>query len=135
MKTRKVTRYYCDHCKKSGGSAYHMRRHEAGCTANPDRVCGMCAASGERHSPAVADMIANLAPHVRHDVIDEIDADALRIECQGCPACALAVVRQAGWIITGEWSWEAERKAFWKSVNEAREGYLPGPTGTIFGSD
>ena len=39
-------RYYRDFCKKSGGSAYHMRRHESACTANPNRQCGMCDGGG-----------------------------------------------------------------------------------------
>lgn len=46
MRTKKVNRYFCDFCKRSGGSAYHMRRHEVGCTANPERECGMCEPGG-----------------------------------------------------------------------------------------
>lgn len=42
MKKVKRWRYYCDHCKKSGGSGGHMKNHEEICTANPDRKCGFC---------------------------------------------------------------------------------------------
>lgn len=42
MKTKKVNRYYCDYCGKSGGAAGHMRRHEERCMLNPQRICGMC---------------------------------------------------------------------------------------------
>ena len=42
MKAKKVWRYYCEYCKKSGCSKYWMRRHEERCTLNPNRICGYC---------------------------------------------------------------------------------------------
>ena len=42
MKTKLRQRHYCDFCKKSGGSRYHMERHEKYCTMNPKRECRMC---------------------------------------------------------------------------------------------
>ena len=37
MKAIKKWRYYCDHCKKSGASSFHMAAHERSCTLNPLR--------------------------------------------------------------------------------------------------
>ena len=42
MRIKRVNRYYCDFCKKSGCSKFHLQQHESSCTANPDRVCRMC---------------------------------------------------------------------------------------------
>lgn len=44
MRAMKRWRYYCDHCRKVGGSRSAMEKHERGCTANPARICGVCAA-------------------------------------------------------------------------------------------
>lgn len=41
MKKHLRWRYTCEFFGKTGGSAYHIGKHERGCTANPDRVCGM----------------------------------------------------------------------------------------------
>ena len=35
MRTAMRPRYYCDHCNKGNGSPSAMRRHERGCTLNP----------------------------------------------------------------------------------------------------
>lgn len=51
MITKLRPRYYCEHCKKSGGRKDVIARHEAGCTANPSRVCGCCRLAGmKQHS-------------------------------------------------------------------------------------
>lgn len=42
MRTKKVNRYWCDHCNKAGLSASAMTRHEAHCTLNPARNCRVC---------------------------------------------------------------------------------------------
>ena len=42
MRIKRVNRYYCDFCSKSGCSAGHMKSHESHCTMNPNRRCKMC---------------------------------------------------------------------------------------------
>lgn len=42
MRTKKVNRYWCDHCNKAGLSAGSMAKHEAHCTLNPARNCRVC---------------------------------------------------------------------------------------------
>lgn len=91
MKTKRVNRYYCDHCKKSGCSAYHIRVHEASCTANPERVCRMC----EFKSPLSA-MISILRQPGTTTADWKQKMIAVREEAENCPACILAAIRQSG---------------------------------------
>ena len=116
MKTKKVNRYYCDHCNKGGGSAGHMRRHEERCTLNPQRVCGMCRFDefDERDPKPLAELVALLPDPEKHrtscyevgeggrgsytgltEAIKLIWADFEKAADE-CPACMLAAIRQAG---------------------------------------
>lgn len=141
MRVRKVNRYYCDFCKKAGGSAYHIRLHEAACTANPNRECGMCEIGG--CDPKPLEELITLLPdghkYLRrieaavtletqgiHDEADEAVAAALstlREAADGCPACMLAALRQSGCARFSEFSWQDERDKFLTEANnnEARE--------------
>lgn len=51
MRRVKRWRYYCDFCKKVGGSAGHMKTHELHCTGNPDRICRMCKLANLEQKP------------------------------------------------------------------------------------
>lgn len=42
MKSKKVTRYWCDHCNKGGLQRHSMEKHERHCTLNPARACRVC---------------------------------------------------------------------------------------------
>ena len=124
MKTKMRPRYYCDHCGKGNGSPSYMRRHESGCTLNPNRVCKMCI---EEQAP-MADLIA---------VLDEHGFDAMCEAANHCPACILSVLRplnavdaELGPITLGpqdgrqDWSYAKARESWWADVNQARdEGY------------
>lgn len=106
---RKVLRfrYYCEFCKKAGGSAGHMKKHEARCTANPARECGMCAFS-EQHVQQEMSALVALAAEARVAFVAALDANAdalpwdgvvanldeLRKATGGCPACILAALVQ-----------------------------------------
>lgn len=126
MKMVMRPRYYCDFCKKKGGSAWHIRTHEANCTNNPSRGCRMCAAQGK---PQVS--LQALVALTR-------DIPALRKAANGCPACMLAAIRQTKWTQTviednpglacgweeipehvRNWSFQDEATAFWARVNES----------------
>jgi len=52
--TKRVNRYYCEYCGKSGCAGGHMRNHEQHCTKNPNRVCGMCAIAQQQQAPMEA---------------------------------------------------------------------------------
>jgi len=105
MRRAQRWRYFCDFCDKVGGSAFHMRRHEAACTANPHRACGYCGAMRP-----VAELVALLVAHAPDW---HAGMAALRLEARGCPGCILAATRQTHAIHPGsETSWEAENREY-----------------------
>lgn len=84
MKQVKRWRYYCEFCKKAGGVARHIEKHEKRCTANPNRECGVCPLMEESQTP-MADLQAALI----------VGYKELREAANNCPACILAALRQA----------------------------------------
>lgn len=98
MKQKQVWRYYCDHCKKAGGSKHHLQDHEKSCTKNPDRVCNFCLFLGEKQKP-ISKLLASIPVEMlQGDELGSVDVPAsLRDAANGCPACILAALRQS-WI-------------------------------------
>ena len=139
MTKRKVWRYYCEFCKRSGCSGGHIAMHEKSCTANPNRVCGFCTRVGENQAP-IPELIAALMSHG-----DDLDAGikALRELANACPGCMLAAIRQSGVqkasVVTGQPGFEyeehlhvpfdfrAECASWWRDTNGAEVGYDGGP--------
>ena len=81
-------RYYCDFCDKGNGSPSAMKRHERGCTLNPQRVCGMCKMIADSGGPEPAPP--------RDDLVRVMDEHGFVSMCElahGCPACILSAVR------------------------------------------
>ena len=135
MRTVMRPRYYCDHCKKGNGSPSAMKRHEAGCTLNLQRVCGMCAKLHDNGGPM-------LAPP-RDELLRLLDADgfkAMREAANDCPACILAALRTRNvksefgpYTVPGpedgrnEWSYTAAKAEYWRNYNDAQvERTYPG---------
>lgn len=104
MKTVIKPVYYCDHCKKRGLSKGHMRNHEARCTANPDRYCGLC-----KTKQPLREIVDKLK--ARFILTEGVDAmgfpefgvywknepvtlQEIRDLVDNCPNCILAVLRQ-----------------------------------------
>ncbi len=85
MKIVKKNVYYCEFCDKHGLSSYHIRKHERGCTKNPDRKCGFCGAEG---IPTKYKIVG-----VHNNEWDGV-SDVLTVEGGECPACVLAFVRK-----------------------------------------
>lgn len=88
MRTAMRPRYYCDHCNKGNGSPSAMRRHERGCTLNPQRECGMCKMLADEG-------VVDPAPP-RDDLVRIMDAQGFKAMCEAandCPACILAALR------------------------------------------
>lgn len=133
MKTKKVNRYYCDFCPKSGCAAGHMKSHELHCTANPNRECGLC-----RQAVKPADLFHHIpeaesfkkAYTWKDPSTDEVHEDftleghepareaallTLREACGDCPACILAVLRQVpGERLGLEFDFQAELAGWWE---------------------
>lgn len=137
MKTKKVNRYYCDYCKKSGCSAPHMRKHEERCTMNPRRRCGVCGLLEEAQVPleplvqvfrkSPAGQLDGPAGSYRYfsDAMAAESNDALadvRVAANNCPACILAAIRQAGIPVRSvtDFDWTKEMEAVWKEFNESQ---------------
>jgi hypothetical protein len=120
MRKKKVWRYYCDHCKKSGCSGGHMARHETGCTRNPNRACGMCKRVGD---------VEQQPTDVLVDALVNGGLEKLRAVAEACPACMLAAiiqtrVRLGEASFDGAWSefdFKAECKSWWHDVNMKEE--------------
>jgi hypothetical protein len=94
MRTKKVTRYYCDHCGKGKFKRPDMEAHEQSCTRNLNRHCGLC----NREWLAIAALAK--------EMVDRGEDDEcllwLRNSCGHCPSCMLAVIQYAGREL-GEW--------------------------------
>ncbi len=126
MITKKVNRYYCEYCKKSGCSAWHIRKHENRCTMNPKRICGMCAAM-EQEQSNLNELMAMLPNVVGADGLFLPDVEEIlqepfqkMYEAAGCPICALAAVRQKGipmFLVNG-FELKAEVQKIWADINE-----------------
>lgn len=111
MKKVKRWRYYCDFCNKSGGSKYYIEKHEKGCTANPNRKCGLCEHAGlvQKTSDELIAFMKTIIESVREDCLIEDEPyeqqflirdkqekealEELRNFVDGCPACMLAAMR------------------------------------------
>ena len=128
MKRKKVWRFYCDFCKKSGCSGGAIAKHEKSCTMNPNRVCGMCAADQGRW-PAEYPTVASLIEAAKKDSEShKIDGDLewqvhdhkhLLEVSDGCPACMMAGIRQSGLDIGRfAFDYKQQHKEFWTRVND-----------------
>ncbi len=133
MRTAMRPRYYCDHCNKGNGSPSAMRRHEKGCTANPGRVCGMCAKLAEAGGPEPAPP--------RDALVKIMDAEGFPAMCKAandCPACILTALRtknvcdpESGPGVSGPqdgrelWNYAQAKKKWWDEWNssEAEKEY------------
>lgn len=91
MKMKMRPRYYCEHCNKGSGSPSAMKRHEIACTANPQRVCGMCREAELEQKP-VEDLITALLAY-DHDY--DKGLALLREVTDNCPSCILSAIRQS----------------------------------------
>ena len=135
MRTAMRPRYYCDHCNKGNGSPSAMRRHERGCTLNPQRICGMCSLLAAEGGPAPAPPL-NL-------LVETMDTEGFKAMCDianGCPACILSVLRSRNvqtefgpFTVPGpedgrnEWSYIKAKADYWSAHNDAQaEQNYPG---------
>jgi len=129
MRTAMRPRYYCDHCNKGNGSPSAMRRHEAGCTKNPNRVCRMCA--------LVRDEFGGPEQRCLSDLTAILQAAGFKAMCDAandCPACILAALRPLNFAGDAEsppgvlgpedgresWSYRSAKDQWWKEINSER---------------
>ena len=134
MKVKKRNRYYCDYCKKSGGSKYHMEQHELHCTMNPQRQCRVCKMVDGEQKP-IGELL-RILPEPRINYDDEnpnIEWESypglkdamlkLRKLTEGCPACMMAALRQKGIPVPAakpEFDFGKEMDWLWSCINDAQ---------------
>lgn len=108
MKAIKKNVYYCDHCKKKGLAAQHIRNHEANCTANPNRYCKLCERNGISdlvdefkarfiiESVMVEDQYGNFMGDVFEVKWngDPVTLEEIRNRVDDCPNCIFSILRQ-----------------------------------------
>ncbi len=127
--TKRVNRYYCEHCRKGGCSSASMRKHEAACTKNPTRVCNMCNAAKLQQKPIEVLLFAYLydvnhgkaifGTESRVDLVEVTPTKTMEV-AEGCPACVLAAIRQHNEDgIVAMFDFGKAKDAFWQDVNDA----------------
>lgn len=82
MRTKKVTRHFCDYCGKGSSTRPAMERHEAVCFRNPRRNCFLC-----ENTSDVGELKKALYG-------SEGDLTKLREAAGSCPACILSAILQ-----------------------------------------
>ena len=133
MRKVKRWRYYCDHCKKTGGSGGHIANHEKGCTLNPNRTCGVCGMLEVDQKP-IAQLLSVL-PDGKKFIEEETDnlisygtlettvekyMPKLRELTENCPACIMAALRQSNIPVpmVESFNFTEEMKSIWSEINE-----------------
>lgn len=80
MRSKQVTRYYCDYCRKAGMRRDAIETHEKHCCRNPARQCRMCDMIEIEQQPL--DVLVN--------AYDRGGVTELVLVSDGCAACMLA---------------------------------------------
>ena len=134
MKTKRVNRYYCDYCKKSGCSSYWIREHEKHCTMNPKRDCRMCAimqtAYDNEPQVEMGKLLACL-DDVHYDetqsVFAMLNISKLKETAQNCPACIMAALRQAGIPVSAakDFNYKEMGESIFGDIRQAQEVWEP----------
>lgn len=132
MKSKRVWRYYCEFCGKSGCGKAAMIKHESRCTMNPNRECGMCNTVGEsavqplqiieQHPLTFRIEDESMVCMSGSDNVEKYIKD-IREACHNCPACMLAVFRQAKiaeMISFRGFSFKQECQEWWNEINSLR---------------
>lgn len=114
MKTKRVLRYWCDHCNKSGGRKDAMIKHEKHCIKNPQRICRMCIANNSKQLSI--DELVN--------ILNDEGLDKLKEKTKNCPACILAAIVKSKRYDLSEkarWNFKEEVNKFWERKNNEEE--------------
>lgn len=115
VKVREV--YSCEHCGRSRLTKHAIVSHEPHCIHNPERRCRW-------QSPHVDHGYVELAAIVAELRDDGVVLERLREQTDGCPACMLAAIVQAGvhGEERGEFDYETEKQRWRAAEAEAMRG-------------
>lgn len=113
MRTKKVTRHYCEFCSKGSFRKPFMIEHEKGCTKNPDRECYLC---HEKRNFRALILAGRLSGVDRETALSRADFDAVRLSVDQCPACILSFLRMTKHYPEEQWSY-SDSKAEWERAH------------------
>lgn len=126
MKTVLRKRYYCDFCNKTGGSAFHIKKHESSCTNNPVRVCKMCKEMGIQQVSIDAllvrlklDSNLNISPisYLMGKPVNQKKVSDMLYGITECPVCVFTALRRNGLLmLMSEFNLKDEIKEVRKSM-------------------
>ena len=126
MRKVKKWRYYCEFCKKSGGSSYHMARHEERCTSNINRTCGICHTTsprGELFAYVDSLLVSDFEDVVWHDEARRKEITSTLIDlAESCHACIFSALRIKGKFF--DFGYDALRLEHWENVNDERRSIV-----------
>ena len=134
MKTKQVTRYHCDFCKKSSGRKDAMERHERICFSNPNRKCPIC--EGRQDDQPELSVLVNYINE--HSCFEEQSCDSdeqraktmqkLRELADDCPCCISAALCQCEapsyWFVD-LFDYEKELQAAWEEIRQSELDNMP----------
>lgn len=131
MRTKKVTRYYCDHCSKGMLKGDSMIRHESICFANPKRSCYLCEnAMSDTGEFAKAFALKyeilksdRTEPYEDTSSITREQTDEIRKAVNDCPACILSVLKQSGAFAFEHFNYKKEKDAYLAEKHRESLGY------------
>ena len=122
MRKEKKWVYYCDFCKKRGLRS--LKIHEAHCTLNPQRSCRLCKSKFD-----YPDLVNKLKFTTEEGEWPgnhyKIQATDLMDPVEGCPICALTILRlfmrgksDGAWGFGTDFNFKDELNRWWAAENE-----------------
>jgi len=131
MKSKIKTVYYCEYCKKHFLRKDSVRNHEARCTMNPGRYCGLC--ENNKIFPIIAKYLVRyrwvqdspISQSRRLEWIDlfgnsdgPVKLDDILQDVEGCPNCTLTVLRICKLCKAGiQFDYKKALEDWWTDIN------------------
>jgi hypothetical protein len=121
--------FYCDFCKKHSLSKGSLAKHEKHCTANINRHCRLCDElnGGQQDIKPIVEKWKGLATGTEQEPA-KLDGKKLLEDVEGCPMCALTVIRLSGVnkypnVLDG-FDFKGELASAWSIINDANNSNI-----------
>ncbi|CAB4191660.1 hypothetical protein UFOVP1229_76 [uncultured Caudovirales phage] len=121
MKERLVKKWFCEHCKKSGGRRDIIERHESACTSNPNRLCRCCLMAAQKQA-SIRELLTALAKDIdgEQDGFGTVLTELRRV-AKDCPACILTAIRNSPQPVWADFTF-ADEMAAWLEIHGTQRG-------------
>jgi len=127
MEIKRVTRYYCEHCRKSMARKDSMERHEDTCFHNPNRSCAICEDDqGPLRLTDFGDILERCEDEDEPDydndgsIMKAVIKRADELQDFPCPACICSIVvlfKEHNIFL--EYNYKDNLAAYYREINEA----------------